>query len=67
MRWGMNLFSLSKKGVYRRGKIDIGKCDVGLRNKTIGAHVPENGSMGHRKRRSKLVICIESEFLLYCR
>jgi hypothetical protein len=35
----MNFFSLSKKGVYRGGKIDIGRCDVG--NESIGVHFPD--------------------------
>jgi hypothetical protein len=38
---GMSFFSLSKKGVYRGGKINIAKCDVGLENESIRVHAPD--------------------------
>jgi hypothetical protein len=38
---GMNFFSLSKKGVYRGGKVNIAKCDVGLENESISVHAPD--------------------------
>jgi hypothetical protein len=38
---GLNFFYLSKKGVYRGGKINIAKCDVGLGNESIGVYVPD--------------------------